>query len=67
MLQYFEHRTTSGTVEGINNRLKLIKRSGYGSEILSGLSYAASLAGILLLRLHNKPGRVLFFEVPKKV
>jgi len=27
---YFEHRTTSGVVEGINNKLKLIKRSGYG-------------------------------------
>ncbi|MBE9112028.1 transposase [Nodosilinea sp. LEGE 07298] len=30
ILQYFEPRTTSGVVEGINNRLKLIKRSGYG-------------------------------------
>lgn len=30
ILQYFEHRTTSGVVEGINNRLKLIKRAGYG-------------------------------------
>lgn len=27
---YFEQRTTSGVVEGINNKLKLIKRSGYG-------------------------------------
>lgn len=27
---YFEKRTTSGVVEGINNRLKLIKRLGYG-------------------------------------
>jgi type I restriction enzyme R subunit len=27
---YFESRTTSGVIEGINNRLKLIKRSGYG-------------------------------------
>lgn len=27
---YFVSRTTSGAVEGINNRLKLIKRSGYG-------------------------------------
>lgn len=27
---YFEHRTTSGVVEGINHKLKLIKRSGYG-------------------------------------
>jgi transposase len=30
ILQYFERRTTSGVVEGINTRLKLIKRSGYG-------------------------------------
>ena len=27
---YFEYRMTSGVVEGINNKLKLIKRSGYG-------------------------------------
>lgn len=27
---YFDHRTTSGVVEGINNKLKLIKRLGYG-------------------------------------
>lgn len=27
---YFDHGTTSGAVEGINNRLKLIKRLGYG-------------------------------------
>lgn len=30
ILQFFEFRTTNGVVEGINNRLKLIKRSGYG-------------------------------------
>jgi transposase len=27
---YFHHHTSSGRVEGINNKLKLIKRSGYG-------------------------------------
>lgn len=27
---YFDQRTTSGIVEGINNKLKLIKRLGYG-------------------------------------
>jgi transposase len=27
---YFEKRTTNGVVEGINNKLKLIKRSGFG-------------------------------------
>jgi len=30
IIQYFEHRTTSGVVKRINNKLKLIKRSGYG-------------------------------------
>jgi transposase len=30
ILAYFGNRTTSGVVEGINNKLKLIKRSGYG-------------------------------------
>lgn len=28
--QYFVHRTTSGITEGINTRIKLIKRQGYG-------------------------------------
>ena len=27
---YFRNRTTSGTMEGINNRIKLIKRQAYG-------------------------------------
>lgn len=27
---YFEHRTTSGVTEGINTKIKLIKRKGYG-------------------------------------
>lgn len=27
---YFDERTTSGVVEGINNKLKLIKKLGYG-------------------------------------
>lgn len=35
---YFESRTTSGAVEGINNRLKLIKRSGYGFRNFANFS-----------------------------
>jgi transposase len=30
ILAYFNNRTTSGVVEGVNNKLKLIKRAGYG-------------------------------------
>jgi transposase len=27
---YFAHRTTNGVAEGINTKIKLIKRQGYG-------------------------------------
>ena len=30
IIAYFDHRTTQGVVEGMNNKLKLIKRKGYG-------------------------------------
>ncbi|WP_293085704.1 transposase [Moorena sp. SIO4A1] len=30
IIAYFDNRTTSGVVEGINNKLKVIKRSAYG-------------------------------------
>ncbi|MEH2205962.1 MAG: transposase [Nostoc sp.] len=30
IIAYFDNRTTSGCIEGINNKLKLIKRSAYG-------------------------------------
>ncbi len=30
IIPYFENRTTQGIVEGINNKLKLIKRKGFG-------------------------------------
>jgi transposase len=30
ILAYFDNRTTNGMVEGINNKLKLIKRAAYG-------------------------------------
>ena len=30
ILAYFNHRTTQGAVEGINQKIKLIKRRAYG-------------------------------------
>ena len=30
IIAYFDYKTTSGVVEGINNKLKLIKGSAYG-------------------------------------
>ncbi|NJL83221.1 MAG: transposase [Chloroflexaceae bacterium] len=34
---YFRNRTTNGVMEGINNRIKLIKRQAYGARPNSGL------------------------------
>lgn len=41
---YFERRTTSGVVEGINNKLKLIKRSGFGFRNFHNFETRALLA-----------------------
>ncbi len=30
ILNYFTHRVTSGSVEGLNNKIKVIKRRGFG-------------------------------------
>lgn len=37
---YFDGRTTSDTVEGINNKLKLIKRLGMAFVTLASFDYA---------------------------
>lgn len=41
---YFEQRTTSGVVEGINNKLKLIKRSGFGFRNFDNFKIRALMA-----------------------
>ncbi|WP_230966687.1 ISL3 family transposase [Nostoc commune] len=41
---YFERRTTSGVVEGINNKLKLIKRSGFGFRSFRNFEIRALLS-----------------------
>ena len=41
---YFERRTTQGIVEGINNKLKLIKRSGFGFRNFYNFEKRALLA-----------------------
>ena len=40
---YFEQRTTNGIVEGINNKLKLLKRSGFGFRNFANFSIRALL------------------------
>jgi len=46
IIAYFDNRTTSGVVEGINNKLKVIKRSAYGFRNFKNFQ------SICLLNLH---------------
>jgi transposase len=48
--EYFEHRTTNGVVEGINNKLKLIKRMGYGFRNFDNFQLRCLICWHLLLR-----------------
>lgn len=40
---YFEQRTTNGPVEGINNKLKLLKRCGFGFRNFNNFEIRALL------------------------
>lgn len=44
IIAYFENRTTQGVVEGINNKLKLIKRMGYGFRNFENFQIRSLLA-----------------------
>ncbi|WP_293072811.1 transposase [Moorena sp. SIO3H5] len=41
IVEYFESRTNSGVVEGINNKLKLIKRCGFGLKNLTNFEISS--------------------------
>ena len=43
IIAYFDERTTSGVVEGINNKLKLMKRRAYGMRNFTNLKLRSFL------------------------
>jgi transposase len=47
---YFDYKTTSGIVEGINNKLKLIKRSGFGFRNFDNFR----IISLISWNLHNE-------------
>ena len=49
VMGYFEKRTTNGIVEGINNKLKLLKRCDLDLETLIILKYGLYSFGIILI------------------
>lgn len=44
IVSYFDQRTTNGTVEGINNKLKLIKKAAYGFRNFSNFRLRSLLS-----------------------
>jgi transposase len=59
ILNYFNQRITNGTVEGINNRVKLIKRRAYGyrnvTNFRNRIVAEISSAGPLAICYHANP------------
>ncbi len=47
IIAYFDNRTTQGVVEGINNKLKLIKRRGYGFRNFDNFSLRCLLTWLV--------------------
>ena len=47
IIAYFDNRTTQGVVEGINNKLKLIKRRGYGFRNFDNFSLRCFLTWLV--------------------
>jgi len=47
IIAYFDNRTTNGVVEGITNKLKLIKRSAYGFRNFDNSELDVYFVGIL--------------------
>lgn len=57
---YFDERTTSAPVEGINNKLKLIKRLGYGFCNFENFRLRSLLNWHFTTNSHKSSGRTTF-------
>jgi transposase len=53
---YFEHHISSGCVEGINNKIKLIKRCGYGFRNFENFRVRVLLSCAKSTDLHTQLG-----------
>jgi transposase len=53
---YFEHRISNGCVEGINNKIKLIKRCGYGFRNFENFRVRVLLSCAKSTDLHTQLG-----------
>jgi transposase len=51
IISYFDERITNGVVEGINNKLKLIKRSAYGFRNFQNFRIRVSLRSQFLFTM----------------
>lgn len=66
ILAYFEDRRTSGPVEGINNKVRVVMRRGYGIRNLSTLwsrlvldvNWACRKVGHTIASIRNLAGRI---------
>jgi len=66
ILAYFEHRRTSGPVEGINNKVRVVMRRGYGiqrlptlwSRLVLDVNWASRKIGFTIDTIRELAGRI---------
>ena len=66
ILAYFVHRRTSGPVEGINNKVRVVMRRGYGirhlptlwSRLVLDVNWASRKIGFTIDRIRELAGRI---------
>ena len=66
ILAYFEHRRTSGPVEGTNNKVRVVMRRGYGirnlttlwSRLILDVNWAWRKVGPTITTIRNLAGRI---------
>jgi transposase len=66
ILAYFQHRRTSGPVEGINNKVRVVMRRGYGMRNLANLwsrlvldvNWAGRKVGHTIIGIRQLVGRI---------
>ncbi len=66
ILAYFEHRRTSGPVEGINNKVRVVMRRGYGirnlptlwSRLVLDVNWAWRKVGHTITAIRQLAGRI---------
>jgi len=58
ILRYFVKRVTGGISEGMNNKIKVVKRRAYGFKVVKRRAYGYRDPAYFILKIHQACGRI---------